>query len=142
MPLQMFSINTKGVTSRCSQKILFRQNLSLIQVEMGLLTMHRGYQRPRYLIGRSFPHEKAGRCGLKYSSQEFADELVELSNDISDSIGVDLARRTGERNIIRNSGQYWKAVGLIPDDSRGIFVLPILDAELLSMIFLRQSFQQ
>lgn len=52
--------------------------------------------------------------GLKYSSPEFAKELTELSDDIKDSIGVDLARRTGERNLIRNSGQYWRAVGLIP----------------------------
>lgn len=50
---------------------------------------------------------------------EFADELVNLSNDIRDtSIGVDLARRTGERNLIRNSGQYWRALGLIEPGER------------------------
>lgn len=78
-----------------------------------------GINDPVVLLGVLFRMKKLEGRGLKYSSQEFADELVELSNDISDSIGVDLARRTGERNIIRNSGQYWKAVGLIPDDSRG-----------------------
>ncbi|MBR2214421.1 MAG: AlwI family type II restriction endonuclease [Selenomonadaceae bacterium] len=58
--------------------------------------------------------------GVKYSSQEFARELIELSEDISDSIDVDLDRRTGERNLIRNSGQYWRAVGLIaPGDTSG-----------------------
>lgn len=56
---------------------------------------------------------------LKYSSEEFARELTELSNDISDSIKVDLERRTGERNLIRNSGQYWKGVGLIPVERTG-----------------------
>ncbi len=82
-----------------------------------------GINDPVILLGILFRMRKLEGKGLKYSSQEFADELVELSNDISDSIGVDLARRTGERNIIRNSGQYWRAVGLIPDDSRGIIRL-------------------
>jgi hypothetical protein len=52
--------------------------------------------------------------GVKYSSDEFAKELIDLSNDVKDSVGVDLERRTGNRNLIRNSGQYWRAVGLIP----------------------------
>ena len=56
---------------------------------------------------------------LKYSSAEFAQEMVELSNDVSDSIKVNLGGRTGERNIIRNSSQYWRAVGLIPNDRSG-----------------------
>jgi hypothetical protein len=55
---------------------------------------------------------------IKYSSDEFADELRELSKDTADSVGVDLARRTGERNLIRNSGQYWRAVNLIAPGSR------------------------
>lgn len=57
-------------------------------------------------------------AGIKYSSNEFAKELVELSQDTADSVGVDLARRTGERNLIRNSGQYWRAVNLITPGSR------------------------
>ena len=124
MPLQMFSINMKGVTSRCSQKTLSRQSLFLISSGNGLAyNVPRGINDPVILLGVLFRMKKLEGRGLKYSSQEFADELVELSNDISDSIGVDLARRTGGRNIIRNSGQYWKAVGLIPDDSRGLIRL-------------------
>lgn len=61
---------------------------------------------------------------LKYSSPEFSQELIDLSNDIKDSIGVNLATRIGERNLIRNSGQYWRAVGLIPaGDKTGIIRL-------------------
>lgn len=56
---------------------------------------------------------------LKYSSPEFAQEMLELSNDVSDSIKVNLGGRVGKRNIIRNSSQYWKAVGLIPSDHSG-----------------------
>ena len=63
-------------------------------------------------------------AGIKYSSDEFAEELIELSKDTMDSVGVDLARRTGERNLIRNSGQYWRAVNLIaPGDHSGVIEL-------------------
>lgn len=82
-----------------------------------------GINDPVVLLGVLFRMRKLEGRNLKYSSPEFALELKELSNDISDSVGVDLARRTGERNIIRNSGQYWKALGLIPDNSRGLIRL-------------------
>ena len=75
---------------------------------------------PVILLGVLFRMRKLEKKQLKYSSQEFADELISLSNDVKDSVGVDLARRTGERNLIRNSGQYWRAVGLIaPGDGSG-----------------------
>ncbi len=70
---------------------------------------------PVVLLGVLFRMRKLEPKGLKYSSEEFAEELRELSEDIKDSVGVDLARRTGERNLIRNSGQYWRAVGLLDD---------------------------
>lgn len=70
---------------------------------------------PVVLLGVLFRMRKLEKHGYKYSSEEFAHEMRDLSNDISDSIGVDLARRTGERNLIRNSGQYWRAVGLLTD---------------------------
>ena len=73
---------------------------------------------PVILLGVLFRMRKLEGQGLKYSSPEFANELIELSNDVSDSVGVDLARRTGDRNLIRNSGQYWRAVGLIPPGDR------------------------
>lgn len=77
-----------------------------------------GLNDPVVLLGVLFRMRKLEGHGLKYSSQEFANELIELSNDVSDSVGVNLARRTGERNLIRNSGQYWRAVGLIPPRDR------------------------
>jgi len=50
--------------------------------------------------------------------------LEDLSNDVKDSIGVNLAGRTGERNLIRNSGQYWRAVGLLEEgDGTGLIRL-------------------
>lgn len=77
-----------------------------------------GLNDPVLLLGVLFRMRKLEPLNVKYSSPEFAKELIELSNDTADSIGVDLARRTGERNLIRNSGQYWRAVGLIPPGSR------------------------
>lgn len=77
-----------------------------------------GLNDPVVLLGVLFRMRKLEGHGLKYSSPEFANELIELSNDVSDSVGVDLAGRTGERNLIRNSGQYWRAVGLIPPGDR------------------------
>lgn len=60
---------------------------------------------------------------LKYSSPEFAQEMLELQDAVSDSITVNLGGRVRERNLIRNSSQYWRAVGLIPSDSHGIIKL-------------------
>jgi len=97
-----------------------------------------GINDPVVLLGvlsRMRKLEKRGQ-GLRYSSDEFASELRSLAADIDGrGIGVDLARRTGERNLIRNSGQYWKALGLIPvQPKREIVLTPfgrqVADAEL------------
>lgn len=57
---------------------------------------------------------------FKYSSEEFAKALLQLSHDLQGTgVNVDLERRVGERNIIRNSGQYWKALNLIPSHKTG-----------------------
>jgi len=77
-----------------------------------------GLNDPVVLLGVLFRMHKLEEHGYKYSSAEFANELQELSSDIKDSVGVDLARRTGERNLIRNSGQYWRAVGLLENGDR------------------------
>lgn len=84
-------------------------------------TCTEGLNDPIVLLGvlqRMRALEKKG-LGLKFSSDEFAAEMAALSNDVSDSVHVSLASRTGERNIMRNSKQYWEAVGLIPSDTRG-----------------------
>ena len=81
-----------------------------------------GLNDPVVLLGVLFRMRKLELTGkkIKYSSEAFADELRGLARDIEGrGIGVDLARRTGERNLIRNSGQYWKAVGLIPRTDGG-----------------------
>jgi len=84
-----------------------------------------GLNDPVILLGVLFRMRRLENRHLSYSSQEFANELVDLANAIQGTgiTNVDLARRTGERNLIRNSGQYWKALGLIPNDSHGIIEL-------------------
>ncbi len=78
-----------------------------------------GLNDPVVLLGVLFRMRKLEPMGVKYSSPEFAKELIDLSEAIKDTnIGVDLARRTGERNLIRNSGQYWRAVGLLQPGER------------------------
>lgn len=78
-----------------------------------------GINDPVVLLGVLFRMAKLeGR--YKYSSEEFGEELIQLSHDIRGTgINVDLERRIGERNIIRNSGQYWKALNLIPANRTG-----------------------
>lgn len=78
-----------------------------------------GINDPLVLLGVLFRMAKLeGR--YKYSSERFGQELIELSHDLQGTgVNVDLERRVGERNIIRNSGQYWKALNLIPSDSTG-----------------------
>jgi Predicted restriction endonuclease len=79
-----------------------------------------GLNDPVVLLGVLFRMRKLELTGknYKYSSDVFANELRELSTDIKDSIGINLAERTGNRNLIRNSGQYWRAVGLLAADNK------------------------
>ncbi len=58
-----------------------------------------------------------------FSSDEFTQELRSLSDDLQDSIGVNLAGRGGERNVMRNSQQYWKSLNLIPKNTHGLIEL-------------------
>lgn len=79
---------------------------------------------PVILLGVLFRLRKLEGRGLKYSSPELARELRILSDDIRGSLTVNLADRGGDRNIIRNSGQYWKGVGLIDSfDHSGVIRL-------------------
>ena len=78
-----------------------------------------GINDPVVLLGVLFRMAKLeGKC--KYSSEQFGNELIQLSHDLQGTgVNVDLERRVGSRNIIRNSGQYWKALNLIPAKSTG-----------------------
>ena len=51
-----------------------------------------GLNDPVVLLGVLFGVRKLESLGAKYSSDEFAKELIDLSNAVKDSIGVDLER--------------------------------------------------
>lgn len=92
----------------------------------GCLQCTEGINDPIVLLGVLARMRKLEKmhAGLTYASDAFADELRSLASDIEGrEVGVDLARRTGSRNLIRNSGQYWKALGLIPNSSHGKIAL-------------------
>ncbi len=55
-----------------------------------------------------------------YSSKQVNDQLLVVQHDTNSSVNL---VRSPERNIFRNSGQYWKALGVIDDSSRGQIVL-------------------
>ena len=86
----------------------------------GTLQCTEGINDPIILLGvlRRMRRIEINNNGARFSSPEFAEELRQLGNDIPQHIHVDLGRG-GDRNIIRNSGQYWRALGLIPTTGRG-----------------------
>lgn len=77
---------------------------------------------PAVLLGLISRMARIADGRTKYSSEAFADIMRDLDNSINTS--VDLSRRVGSRNLMRNSGQYWKLFGLIPlESSKGIITL-------------------
>jgi hypothetical protein len=80
-----------------------------------------GINDPVVLLGVLSRIAKLSGKNLRYSSDEFNSELIELSKDLDGSgVNVDLAGRGGSRNIMRNSGQYWRALNLIPNVRGGV----------------------
>lgn len=76
---------------------------------------------PAVLLGLVTRMAKIENGRTKYNSPEFTRALIELDKDIHTS--VNLSGRVGERNLMRNSSQYWKIFGLIPTNSHGIIKL-------------------
>lgn len=77
-----------------------------------------GINSPPVLLGVL---RAARRCeGMPPSSAEFLAALGEVEKDTRTR--VRLARAKEERNIIRNSGQYWKGFGLM-EDAHGLIAL-------------------
>lgn len=75
---------------------------------------------PVVLLGVLFKLNTLSKKNVKFSSKEYAVAMQELEADLSSAnINVKVTDRTGERNLMRNSGQYWKSLGLIPKDRTG-----------------------
>ncbi|MDP0377505.1 HNH endonuclease signature motif containing protein [Glaesserella parasuis] len=76
---------------------------------------------PALLLGLIKRIAPLSNTGITYSSNEFAQIMADLNKDIHTT--VNLAERVGQRNLMRNSAQYWKLFGLIPQDSKGKIVV-------------------
>lgn len=116
----MCLISTKEKRKKFDKKFVPEKPFSDFKWKWACLQCTEGLNDPVILLGVLFRMRKLELLnkGIKYSSDEFARELIELSKDTEESVGVDLARRTGERNLIRNSGQYWRALNLIVPGGR------------------------
>lgn len=57
--------------------------------------------------------------GKRHATQEFKDDLLKLQNDINSSIDLAKIDRDLNKNIIENSGQYWKALDLLNSTNDG-----------------------
>lgn len=80
---------------------------------------------PAVLLGLVTRLNKIADGRIKYSGPEFADVMRGLSRDIHTT--VNLSDRVGDRNLMRNSSQYWKTFGLIPPDRGGAGVIRLTD---------------
>lgn len=84
-----------------------------------------GLNDPLYLLGVLYRLNKLDDGKTSYSSQAFADEMRSLESEIHDKTlhNVDLSSRTGERNLMRNSKQYWTSLGLVSNAPNGLIKL-------------------
>lgn len=57
--------------------------------------------------------------GKRHATQEFKDDLLKLQNETNSSIDLAKIDRDINKNIIENSGQYWKALGLLNSTNDG-----------------------
>jgi hypothetical protein len=57
--------------------------------------------------------------GRKHATQEFKDDLLELEKSSGTRVGLAKIDRDINKNIIENSGQYWKALGLLNSTTDG-----------------------
>jgi hypothetical protein len=77
------------------------------------------------------------------SNSNLAQELLKVQNETGTT--VDLVR-TPDRNLVRNSGQYWKALGLLDKDTRGEIKLTtfgnrVADGDITQTEFALQTIQ-
>ncbi len=84
------------------------------------LTPTESLNEPSIFIGVLRAYAKHN--GLHPGEQQVLDELQRVQSETS--CGVDLVR-TSERNLLRNSGQYWKALGVLGESHGKIAVTPL-----------------
>lgn len=78
----------------------------------------------------------------KHATQEFRDDLIQLENELQSTVSLSKKERDLNKNIIENSGQYWKAYGLLNTTSDGTidvskFGLEIIEKGISDEAFVR-----
>lgn len=84
-------------------------------------TPSEGINTPEILIGvldLLYKHN-----GQKHATQEFQDDLLDLQTKLDTKIDLAKIDRGLNKNIIENSGQYWKALGLLENSTGGVINL-------------------
>lgn len=107
------------------KKFMERENYTIPPVKpfdnfkwrWAVTTPSEGINSPEIIIGVLKILNKHN--GSKHATQEFQDELLSLQNSINTNIDLAKVDRGLHKNIIENSGQYWKALGLINNTTGG-----------------------
>jgi 5-methylcytosine-specific restriction protein B len=68
----------------------------------------------------------------RHATQSFRNDLIDLEKTLSSSVNLSRKDRGIERNIIENSGQYWKILGLINSTRDGTISLTQLGIDLVT----------
>jgi len=70
--------------------------------------------------------------GKRHATQEFKDDLLKLQEDTNSSIDLAKIERDLNKNIIENSGQYWKALGLLNSTNDGTISVTEIGLEIVN----------
>ncbi len=70
--------------------------------------------------------------GKRHATQEFKNDLLELQNRTGTSIDLAKVDRDINKNIIENSGQYWKALGLLNSTTDGTISVTDLGKDIVN----------
>ncbi len=106
-------INNMGTTFNIPPQITFSE----FKWRWAVTTPSEGLNTEELLIGVLSILVK--HDGKKHATQEFKDDLLELEKSSGTKIGLAKVDRDLNKNIIENSGQYWKALGLLNSTTDG-----------------------
>ena len=90
-----------------------------------------GLNDPAVLFGVLRIIDSLADRGIKHSSSQFSEQLIELSKDVETNIKLE--EQTGERDLLRGFGQYWSVLNLIPTGHRdGVIRITDLGKKIVS----------
>lgn len=136
---EFINLNTTGNNILSSTLSQFKRFLEERQIENTTTAMQIPPEKPfdelKWRWASTTPSEKLNRKdvllgvlqilynhnGQRHATQEFKDDLRQLEDSLPDlSVSLSRREREVERNIIENSGQYWKALGFMNELRHGI----------------------